>query len=66
MWGDDFPVFDDIQKFVVMQVKRQARDDQIGTSFGYNRVYAAMLAAEAAKTAQGIHDTKALTNGADA
>ena len=59
--GDDFPVFDDIQKFVVDAGKAAGAGDQIGTAL-YNRgLYAAMLAAEAAKTAQGIHDTKALT-----
>ncbi|MBW4962816.1 ABC transporter substrate-binding protein [Sulfitobacter sp. CW3] len=59
--GDDFPVFADIQKFVVDAGKAAGAGDQIGTAL-YNRgLYAAMLAAEAAKTAQGIHNTKALT-----
>ena len=53
--GDDFPVFDDIQKYVVDSGKAAGAGDQIGTAL-YNRgLYAGMLAAEAAKTAQGIH-----------
>lgn len=53
--GSDFPVFDDIQKYVVDAGKAAGAGDQIGTVL-YNRgLYAAMLAAEAAKTAQEIH-----------
>ena len=53
--GSDFPVFDDIQKHVVDAGKAAGAGDQIGTVL-YNRgLYAAMLAAEAAKTAQEIH-----------
>src|SRR5210317_276505 len=59
--GDDFPVFDDIQKHVVATGKAAGAGDQIGTAL-YNRgLYAAMLAAEAAKTAQGIHGVSAIT-----
>ncbi|MEP3675527.1 ABC transporter substrate-binding protein [Sulfitobacter sp.] len=55
--GDDFPVFDDIQKYVVDAGNASGAGDQIGTVL-YNRgLYAAMLAAEAAKTAQEIHGT---------
>lgn len=53
--GSDFPVFDDIQKHVVDTEKAAGAGDQIGTVL-YNRgMYAAMLAVEAAKTAQEIH-----------
>jgi branched-chain amino acid transport system substrate-binding protein len=53
--GSDFPVFDDIQTHVVDAGKAAGAGDQIGTVL-YNRgLYAAMLAAEAAKTAQAIH-----------
>jgi len=53
--GADFPVFDDIQKYVVDAGKAAGAGDQIGTVL-YNRgMYAAMLAVEAAKTAQEIH-----------
>ncbi len=59
--GSDFPVFDDIQKYVVDAGKAAGAGDQIGTVL-YNRgLYAAMLAAEAAKTAQGIHGTADIT-----
>jgi len=50
--GSDFPLFDDIQKYVVDAGKAAGAGDQVGTVL-YNRgIYAAMLAAEAAKKAQ--------------
>lgn len=53
--GSDYPVFDDIQKYVVDAGKAAGAGDQIGTVL-YNRgLYAAMLAGEAARTAQAIH-----------
>ena len=53
--GKDFPVFADIQTHVVDTGNAAGAGDQIGTVL-YNRgLYAAMLAAEAAKTAQEIH-----------
>ena len=53
--GDDFPVFDDIKTHVVDKGLAAGAGDQIGTVL-YNRgLYAAMLAAEAAKKAQEIH-----------
>ncbi|MBK0325792.1 ABC transporter substrate-binding protein [Rhodobacteraceae bacterium F11138] len=59
--GRDFPVFDDIQKYVVDTGKAAGAGDQIGNVL-YNRgLYAAMLAAEAAKTAQEIHGTADIT-----
>jgi branched-chain amino acid transport system substrate-binding protein len=59
--GSDYPVYDDIQKFVVDAGKAAGAGDQIGT-VQYNRgMYAAMLAAEAAKTAQEIHGTPDIT-----
>ncbi|MHA3914130.1 ABC transporter substrate-binding protein [Halovulum sp. GXIMD14793] len=55
--GSDFPVFDDIQKYVVDAGKAAGAGDQIGSVL-YNRgMYAAMLAAEAARKAQEIHGT---------
>lgn len=55
--GKDYPIYDDIQKYVVDTGKAAGAGDQIGT-VQYNRgMYAAMLAAEAAKTAQEIHGT---------
>ena len=56
--GSDFPVFEDIQKHVVDAGKAAGAGDQVGTVL-YNRgMYAAMLAVEAAKTAQELHGTK--------
>ena len=50
--GKDYPVFDDIQTYVVDKGLAAGNGDQVGTVL-YNRgVYAAMLAAEAAKDAQ--------------
>ncbi len=53
--GSDFPVFDDVQAHVVDKGLAAGAGDQIGTAL-YNRgFYAAMLAAEAVRTAQEIH-----------
>ena len=60
--GSDFPVFDDIQQYVVDAGKAAGAGDQVGTVL-YNRgLYAAMLAAEAAKKAQEIHGTADITS----
>ncbi|MEL6619739.1 MAG: ABC transporter substrate-binding protein [Pseudomonadota bacterium] len=60
--GSDFPVFDDIQQYVVGAGKAAGAGDQVGTVL-YNRgLYAAMLAAEAAKKAQEIHGTGDITS----
>ncbi|WP_101068355.1 ABC transporter substrate-binding protein [Roseovarius salinarum] len=59
--GDDYPVYDDIQEYVVETGKAAGAGDQIGSVL-YNRgMYAAMLAAEAIKTAQEMHDTSNIT-----
>ncbi|SPF79787.1 ABC transporter substrate-binding protein [Pseudoprimorskyibacter insulae] len=59
--GQDYPLYDDMKKYVVDAGKAAGAGDQVGTVL-YNRgMYAAMLAAEAAKTAQGIHGTMTLT-----
>ena len=61
--GSDFPIFDDIQKYVVDAGKAAGAGDQVGTVL-YNRgLYAAMLAAEAAKKAQEIHGVADITPG---
>ncbi|MGH1353650.1 MAG: ABC transporter substrate-binding protein [Thalassovita sp.] len=55
--GSDYPVFDDIKKYVVDAGKAAGAGDQIGTVL-YNRgVYAAFLASEAAKDAQAANGT---------
>lgn len=59
--GSDFPIFDDIQEYVVDEGLEAGSGDQIGTVL-YNRgLYGAMLVAEAAKTAQAIHGVSAIT-----
>jgi branched-chain amino acid transport system substrate-binding protein len=59
--GSDFPIFDDIKTHVVDKGLAAGAGDQIGTVL-YNRgMYAAMLAAEAAKTAQALHGTAQIT-----
>ena len=59
--GSDYPVYDDIQEYVVDAGKAAGAGDQIGTVL-YNRgMYAAMLAAEAIKTAQEMHGVSAIT-----
>ncbi|WP_164660874.1 ABC transporter substrate-binding protein [Tropicibacter sp. Alg240-R139] len=59
--GSDFPVFDDIKTHVVDAGKAAGAGDQVGTVL-YNRgLYAAMLAAEAVKTAQDIHGVTDIT-----
>ncbi|MEM7464978.1 MAG: ABC transporter substrate-binding protein [Pseudomonadota bacterium] len=59
--GSDYPVFDDIKEYVVDKGLAAGAGDQIGTVL-YNRgVYAAMLAAEAARNAQEIHGTAEIT-----
>lgn len=59
--GDDFPLYDDLRKYVVDAGKAAGAGDQLGTAL-YNRgMYAAMLASEAAKTAQELSGEKNLT-----
>ncbi|MGB0799618.1 MAG: ABC transporter substrate-binding protein, partial [Planktomarina sp.] len=59
--GDDFPVFDDVQKYVVDTGKAAGAGDQIGTAL-YNRgFYAAMLAAEAVLKAQELSGVADIT-----
>jgi len=61
--GNDFPIFADIQKYVVDTGKAAGSGDQIGNVL-YNRgLYAAMLAAEATRTAQKMHGVAEITSG---
>ena len=60
--GRDYPIYDDIQQYLVDTGKTAGAGDQVGTVL-YNRgMYAAMLAAEAIKTAQGIHGVSDITS----
>ncbi|MEL6572067.1 MAG: ABC transporter substrate-binding protein [Pseudomonadota bacterium] len=59
--GSDFPIYADLQQYVVDTGKAAGAGDQLGTVL-YNRgLYAAMLAAEAAEKAQEIHGTADIT-----
>ncbi len=58
--GDGFPIYDDIRKYVVDAGKAAGDGSNLGTVL-YNRgMYAAMLAVEAARTAQEIHGVSAI------
>ncbi|SLN43748.1 hypothetical protein PSA7680_02212 [Pseudoruegeria aquimaris] len=59
--GSDYPIYADIQKYVVDAGKAAGAGDQIGTVLYSRGLYAAMLAAEAAKKAQEIHGTADIT-----
>ena len=61
--GTEYPIFDDIQKYVVDAGKAAGAGDQIGTVL-YNRgMYAAFLAAEAVKKAQEMSGASDITSG---
>lgn len=59
--GTGYPVYEDIQTYVVDRGLAAGAGDQIGT-VGYSRgLYAAMLSVEAARNAQAIHGVAAIT-----
>jgi len=59
--GSDYPLYADLKKYVYDAGNAAGAGDQSGTVL-YNRgMYAAMLAVEAAKTAQEMHGTKDIT-----
>jgi len=59
--GSDFPLYADLKTYVYDAGKAAGAGDSTGTVL-YNRgLYAAMLAVEAAKTAQEIHGTAQIT-----
>lgn len=61
--GNDYPIHGDMQKYVVGRGKAAGDGSNVGTVM-YNRgMYAALLAAEAAATAQRIHGTQDITAG---
>ena len=61
--GRDFPIYDDMQKHVVDTGQASGDGSNLGTVL-YNRgMYAAVLAVEAARTAQRIHGVSAITPG---
>lgn len=61
--GSDFPIFDDLKKYVLDTGKAAGDGSNLGKVL-YNRgMYAALLAAEAVATAQKIHGVKNITSG---
>ena len=61
--GNDFPIYADLKEHVVDKGKAAGDGSNLGTVL-YNRgMYAAILASEAAATAQEIHGTKNITSG---
>ena len=59
--GTDYPLYEQIQEYVVDRGLAAGAGDQIGSVLYSRGLYAAMLAAEAARTAQEIHGTGAIT-----
>ncbi len=60
--GSDYPIYADLAKYVVDAGKAAGAGDQVGSVL-YNRgMYAAMLAAEAIKTAQEMHGVSDITS----
>ena len=59
--GTDYPIYADIQQYVVDAGLAAGNGDQIGSVLYSRGIYAAMLAAEAAATAQRIHGTADIT-----
>ena len=61
--GGDFPIYDDLREYVVGRGLAAGDGTNLGTVL-YNRgMYAAILAAEAAATAQKIHGVTNITSG---
>jgi len=61
--GTDFPMFDDMQQYVVDAGLASGTGEHVGTVL-YNRgMYGAMLAAEAVKVAQEMHGVADITAG---
>jgi len=61
--GSDYPIYDDLKKYVVEPGKTAGDGSKLGTVL-YNRgMYAAMLAAEAAAKAQQLSGNKDITSG---
>jgi branched-chain amino acid transport system substrate-binding protein len=59
--GTDFPFYDDLRQYVI-DAGKGVGDPALVGNVQYNRgIYAAMLAAEAARTAQEIHGTADIT-----
>lgn len=61
--GSDYPIYNDLKKYVVDRGKAAGDGSNLGTVLYSRGIYAALLATEAAATAQRIHSTKFITPG---
>ena len=59
--GADYPVYDDMKKFVIDAGKGAGAGDQVGTMLYSRGMYAAMIISEAIRTAQTMHGTAAVS-----
>ena len=59
--GDNFPVYDDMRKYVIDKGLGAGDGSNVGTVLYSRGMYAAIMATEAAKVAQEIHGVKAIT-----
>ncbi len=59
--GTDYPIYADIQNYVIEPGLYAGTGDEVGTVLYSRGLYAAMLATEAARTAQEIHGTPNIT-----
>ena len=59
--GDDFPVYDDMRKYVIDKGLGAGDGSNVGTVLYSRGMYAAIMAVEAAKTAQEIHGVSKIT-----
>ena len=59
--GRDYPIYDDIQEYVIDRGLAAGTGDEVGTVLYSRGMYASMLAVEAAKKAQELHGTDMIT-----
>lgn len=59
--GRAYPIYEDIQRFVIDRGLPAGTGDEVGTVLYSRGLYAAMLAVEAARTAQRIHGVAQIT-----
>ena len=59
--ADDYPIFDDLKKYVFDAGKAAGAGDQMGTVLYMRGLYSALMTTEAIRKAQEIHNTKDVT-----
>ena len=59
--GTDYPIYDDIRNYVIEPGLYAGTGDEVGTVLYSRGLYAAMLAVEAARTAQELHGVGVIT-----